>query len=288
MKMKNSMLLASMAALVVLSSCRKEQSDVKKPDPAEKSSILSSQNDLPETSAPIFKAVESSVVNNVAGYYVGLPSRYDSTTKNYPLLVFIHGIGELSTANKNMNVVTTVGATRLLSQQNFPASFTVNGKSFSFIVVSPQFKEWPKSSDVNALVDYMVEKYRVDASRIYVAGLSMGGGATWDFAGDFSSRVAAIVPISGASYAEEKRCANIASGKVAVWAFHNSSDRVVAPSVSKQFVEKINSNHAQPAALLTMFESNDHDAWTKATDPSYKENGMNIYEWMLQYSKSSK
>ena len=283
------MLLASLAALVVLSSCRKEQSDVKKPsDPADQTSIQSLQNDLPETSAPVFKAIESSVSNNVAGYYVGLPSRYDSTSKNYPLLVFIHGIGELSTANKNMNVVTTVGPTRLLSQQNFPASFSVNGRSFSFIVVSPQFKEWPKSSDVNDLVDYMVEKYRVDASRIYVAGHSMGGGTTWDFAGDYNSKVAAIVPISGASFAEEKRCANIANGKVAVWAFHNSGDRVVAPSISKQFVEKINSNHAQPAALLTIFESIDHDAWTKATDPNYKENGMNIYEWMLQYSKSSK
>jgi predicted peptidase len=134
----------------------------------------------------------------------------------------------------------------------------------------------------------MVEKYRVDASRIYVAGISMGGGATWDFAGDFSSKVAAVVPISGASFAEEKRCANIAKNKVGVWAFHNSGDKVVASTVSKQFVEKINGNHAEPAAKLTVFESADHDAWTKATDPNYKENGMNIYEWMLQFSKSSK
>jgi len=281
------MWLASLAALAVLGSCRKEVSDVKKGDLGDKSGILSSQNDLPETAAPNFRAVESPVGGNVAGYYVGLPARYDSTTKNYPLLIFIHGIGELTTANKNLSAVTTLGPTRLLSQQNFPASFTVNGKSFSFIVVSPQFKEWPKASDVNDLVEAMVEKYRVDASRIYVAGFSMGGGVTWDFAGDFSSKVAAIVPISGASYAGEKRCANIAKEKVAVWAFHNSGDKVVAPAVSKQFVEKINSNHAEPAAMLTIFDNTDHDAWTKATDPNYKENGMNIYEWMLQYKKSA-
>jgi predicted peptidase len=145
-----------------------------------------------------------------------------------------------------------------------------------------------KAGDVNTLVEYMVEKYRVDASRIYVVGLSMGGGVTWDFAGDFSSKVAAIVPISGASFAADKRCENIASNKIAVWAFHNSGDKIVAPNVSKQFIEKINSKHAEPAAKLTIFESVEHDAWTKATDPNYKENGMNIYEWMLQYSKSSK
>jgi len=287
MKMKKNMLVALVAALAVLSSCRKEVSNVKK-STADQSSIIKSQNDLPEISAPNFKAVESPVGGNVAGYYVGLPSRYDSTSKNYPLLVFLHGINELTTAGKSLGSISNLGTTRFLNNKTFPASFSVNGKSYSFIVVSPQFKEWPKAADVNTLVDYMVEKYRVDASRIYVAGISMGGGAAWDFAGDFGSKVAAIVPISGASFAEEKRCANIASNKVAVWAFHNSGDKIVAPTVSKQFIEKINSNHAEPAAKLTVFESVDHDAWTKATDPNYKENGMNIYEWMLQYSKSSK
>ena len=285
--MKKSILLASVAALAVLSSCRKEVSGLKKPS-AEDQSIQKVQNDLPETSAANFKAIESPVGDNIAGYYVGLPSRYDSTSKNYPLLIFIHGIGELTTAGKSLNAISNLGTTRFLNQHTFPASFTVNGKSYSFIVASPQFKEWPKAADVNTLVEFMVEKYRVDASRIYVAGISMGGGTTWDFAGDYSSKVAAIVPISGASFAEEKRCANIASNKVAVWAFHNSGDKVVSPNVSKQFVEKINGNHADPAAKLTTFESVDHDAWTKATDPNYKENGMNIYEWMLQYSKSSK
>ena len=288
MKIK-SMLLASVAALVVLSSCRKEEvSNIKKPGTEDQAGLQKLQNDLPETSPANFRAVESPIGNNVAGYYMGLPSRYDSTSKNYPLLVFLHGIGELTTAGKSLNAIANLGTTRFLNQQTFPASFNVNGKSHSFIVVSPQFKEWPSTTDVNTIIDFMVGKYRVDASRIYLVGLSMGGGVIWDFAGDYSSKVAAIVPISGASFAAEKRCANIASNKVAVWAFHNSGDKVVASTVSKQFVEKINGNHAEPAAKLSIFESVEHDAWTKATDPNYKENGVNIYEWMLQYSKSSK
>jgi len=36
---------------------------------------------------------------------------------------------------------------------------------------------------------------------------------------------------------------------------------------------------------LLPFGDNGHDAWTKATDPDYRENGMNIYEWMLQYHR---
>jgi len=286
MKINKSILLASVAAVAVLSACRKEVSNVTSQSAVAKSNS-SLFNNVTETTSPTFKAVQTSVGNNIAAYYVGLPALYDSTTKNYPLLVFLHGIGELAKDSKGVSAVANVGVSKLLNQHNFPASFTVKGQAFSFIVVSPQFKEWPKTSDVNALVDYMAEKYRIDASRIYVVGESMGGGTTWDFAGDYSSKVAAIVPISGASFAADARCQNIANGHVAVWAFHNSGDKVVSVNISKQFVDKINADHADPAAKLTVFTSNDHDAYTKATDPSYKENGMNIYEWMLQYSKSA-
>jgi hypothetical protein len=50
-------------------------------------------------------------------------------------------------------------------------------------------------------------------------------------------------------------------------------------------VQYINENNPYIRAKLTMFNANVHDSWTKATDPSYKENGMNIYEWMLCYKK---
>src|SRR4030095_4349125 len=123
MKMNKSMLLASVAAVAILSSCRKEVSNVKKPSAADQG-IMKSHNDLPETSAANFKAIESPVGGNVAGYYVGLPSRYDSTSKNYPLLIFIHGIGELTTAGKTLSAVSNLGTTRFLNQHTFPASFS--------------------------------------------------------------------------------------------------------------------------------------------------------------------
>jgi hypothetical protein len=36
---------------------------------------------------------------------------------------------------------------------------------------------------------------------------------------------------------------------------------------------------------MTIWPTGKHDAWTKASDPNYKENNMNMYEWMLQYHK---
>jgi hypothetical protein len=38
---------------------------------------------------------------------------------------------------------------------------------------------------------------------------------------------------------------------------------------------------------MTLWPTGGHDAWTKATDPTYKENGLNMYEWLLQFSKKT-
>ncbi|MGZ5285646.1 MAG: PKD domain-containing protein, partial [Flavisolibacter sp.] len=38
-------------------------------------------------------------------------------------------------------------------------------------------------------------------------------------------------------------------------------------------------------AKKTIFVSTSHDAWSITYDPNYRENGMNVYEWMLQYER---
>lgn len=284
--MKKSMLAAGVAT-VLLASCRKDvQHRPNEGNLAETSISAAYQNNLPETKAPVVQVVSNKVGNNVSGYIAGLPARYDSTTKNYPLLVFIHGMGQLG--NAKLSSIQGLGVTKLLHEQKFPASFTVKGQTHSFIVVSPQFSQPPTADDVSSLIDYLVQAYRVDADRIYVAGLNMGGAAAWDIAGTHSDKIAAIVPIAAASWADEKRCSNIASKGVGVWAFHNNDDKLVPSAISKQIVDKVNSFGPTAAAKLTLLPGAGHDAWTKATDPGYKENGMNIYEWMLQFSKSAR
>jgi len=289
MKMKKSMLAATVALAVVATSCRKNH-DVQAHDPAPAEAAVSATalNNVPETAAPVLKTVTNDISNNVSGLITGLPARYDSTTKNYPLLVFVHGMGQLSGSMAKLNSVMQLGTVKDIQQGQFPASFTVNGNTYSFIVAAPQFNKWATAGDLNGFIDYMIQNYRIDASRIYVAGMNMGGALAWEFAGAYPGKVAAIVPIAGPSNADEKRSSAIASNGIGVWAFHNTGDKVVPSDISKQIVEKVNSFHPAIAAKLTLFNSADHDAWTKATDPNYKENGVNIYEWMLQFSKSAK
>jgi predicted peptidase len=289
MKMKKSMLAAVVALAAVAVSCRKDHLAKQAENSfADAAVSAAAQDNLPETSPAVMKVMTNSVGNNVSGYIAGLPARYDSTSKNYPLLVFVHGMGQLSSGTAKLSSITEIGVTKLVQQQQLPASFTVNGKAHSLIVAAPQFTNWATAADLNSFIDFMVETYRVDASRIYIAGFNMGGAVALEFAGAYPDKVAAIVPIAGPSWADEKRSSTIASNGIGLWAFHNTEDKVVMADVSKKIVEKVNSFNPKSAAKLTLFTSGDHDAWTKATDPSYKENGMNIYEWMLQFSKSAK
>lgn len=244
-------------------------------------------NNIVETQPAVQKGITVDVNGNIGGYMEALPALYDSTTKTYPLIVFIHGIGELGNGSSNLAAAANNGVPALIKNKKFPASFTVNGKSYSFIVISPQFKAWPSPADVNTMVNYAISKYRIDTTRIYVSGLSMGGGVTWDFGAAYASRLAAIVPICGASSESDTKAKQIVNAHLPVWAFHNEDDPTVSVNNSKGWINKLNSLSANPAPKLTLWEKGGHDAWTKATNPDTKENNMNMYEWMLQYTRAA-
>lgn len=245
----------------------------------------SATNQIPETQPPVQKPVSVDVNANIGGYMEALPSRYDSTKARYPLLLFLHGVGELGNGTTDLQKAARNGTPGMIKNQKFPPVFTVNNKQYSFIIISPQFKKWPNAADVNDMLNYAITHYRVDTSRLYVSGLSMGGGATWEFAAVYAKRVAAIVPICGASGPTDAKAEVIARSGVAVWAFHNKDDSVVTYLNSTGYISKINGFSPNPAPRLTVWETGGHNAWRKATDTAYKEDNMNMYEWMLQFAR---
>ncbi|MFT3933731.1 MAG: PHB depolymerase family esterase [Chitinophagaceae bacterium] len=266
-------------AATIFSSCKKDNS----------LSAAQVADNLPETAPAVQTAVTANITSRIGGFYKALPARYDSTTKKYPLLIFLHGVGELGNGTSDLPRLLNNAVPRLLNQKTFPAQFTVNGANYSFIVINPQFKEWPQATDVNAMIDYAVANYRVDQSRIYVAGLSMGGGNTWDYAVAYANRIAAIVPICGASWPSKDQLGNIAKANLPVWAFHNNDDGTVGVNTTISNVDNINSFNPAIPAKKTIWPYGGHDAWTKATNPATKEcDGKNMYEWMLQYKRDLK
>ena len=233
-------------------------------------------------------------VTNSGGYYEYVPPSYANSKESFPLLIFLHGIGELGNGTTQLKAVLKHGPPKLITNGTFPASFKVKGKTFSFIVVAPQFKRIPSPVDVLSLLNYIKRKYRIDEKRIYVTGLSMGGGVTEDFASandSYAKIPAAVVAISGNMNPKQlPRAPNtIAKNDVPMWFIHNSDDPMVPSQYSRDWVSMIEAYRpaAKPEPKLTIFNAKGHDAWSKTYDPSYKENGMNVYEWMLQYEKGT-
>src|SRR4028118_1267130 len=131
------------------------------------------------------------------------------------------------------------GTPRLIKNGQFPESFTVAGKTYRFLVISPQIKngfdDATRSSNVapstvDAIIEYAKRTYRVDQNRIYICGLSMGGGIAWDYVGSSvaaANKVAAIGVAAGASDIDTTESNNIALSNLAVLATHNIVDNLI-------------------------------------------------------------
>jgi predicted peptidase len=266
-------------SIVILNGCKKE---------ATLTSAANITNNLAETKPAIQTAVNADITENLGGFYKAVPASYEANTKKYPLLVFLHGAGEVGNGGSDLSKLLANGIPKLLNEKIFPAQFTVNGTDFSLIVISPQFKQWPQPADINAMIDYAVKNLRVDITRIYIAGASMGGGAAWDYAMAYPNRIAAAVSISGASWPSAESCGSIAKANLPVWAFHNNDDAIIAAVTTNSIINNINAFKTTVAAKKTIWPTGGHDAWSKATNPATKEcEGKNMYEWMLQYSRQT-
>lgn len=200
-----------------------------------------------------------------ANYLLYLPKDYDESQKNFPLVLFLHGIGERGT---DIEKVKTHGLPKLINQ----------GKDFPFIVVSPQCPDdifWNVDILI-ALLDEVVAKYRVDTNRIYVTGLSMGGHGTWELALRQPNRFAAIAPVCG--WADTSKASSIAN--LPIWVFHGAKDVVVPIGASEQMVEKLKSCGSN--VKFTVYPEANHDSWTETY------NNEELYKWLLEQSLDKK
>ena len=191
-------------------------------------------------------------------YLIYLPDGYDSGSEPWPLVLFLHGAGE---RGRDLELVTKHGPPKLVAA----------GKAFPFILISPQCPDrvfW-SSAVLDALLEDIQDRYRVDASRIYVTGLSMGGGGTWDMAITYPQRFAAIAPICGWGDTLAVR----ALTKLPIWVFHGRKDPVVPVARSEELVRVLEANGGN--VKFTVYPEAGHDSWTETYD------NPELYRWML-------
>lgn len=231
----------------------------------------------------IFRTTPTSVI----GYLESLPQGYDSNSDKYPVVIFLHGLGERGANSTDIEILA--GSISLV-ERNGPPKLVKNGEQFPFILISPQLKsnygDWP-SWYVNEVIDYCKTYLRIDERRIYLTGLSLGGGGTWWTAQDFPKQFAAIAPVCGSRNTLSKACL-LAAENLPVWAFHGDADSTVPYMRSVNMVNAINActPAPNPLAKITIYPGVGHNSWDRAYTNDHSVQNPNVYEWMLSYTNT--
>jgi dienelactone hydrolase len=150
------------------------------------------------------------------------PPGYDTEGDDvfHPVVIFLHGQGELSPAASGAEVVIEEtganGPLRLIRTGD--ERFAEAG----VIVLAPlgQTEDgWWNDGKLRSFLAYAMARYRVDWRRVYVTGISMGGGGTFMVGNVHGARAAAYVPICPAGEANGTSYVD-----VPVWGFHSVDD----------------------------------------------------------------
>lgn len=228
--------------------------------------------------------------NVVIGFYEYKPADYNANPNTkYPLIVFMHGIGERGNGTTELSKVAGNAIPRYI-RDGETMTYTWNGKTETFLVLSPQlsnsYGSW-QPFYVEEMIKYAKQNLRIDTNRIIVTGLSLGGGGVWKYAAGSSSnakKLAAIAPVCGTC--ENVSWANIAGANLPTWGFHAEDDGTVPSSCTKGAVTAINNGNGAVKAYSTIWPTGQHWIWDRAYDRGYGFQNPNVWEWMLAQNKS--
>ena len=139
------------------------------------------------------------------------------------------------------------------------------------IVVAPQLpvgELWPVDA-LLVLLDRVERELRVDTTRVYLTGLSMGAFGAWDLAMAAPSRFAALAVVSGGGNPVE-----ICRLKdTPVWIAHGAKDDIIPVAWGEGMAYRLRRCGGQPK--LSIDPDAGHDAWTKFyADPA-------LWDWLL-------
>jgi len=220
------------------------------------------------------------------------PKDYEDSEKadrSYPLIIALDGVGEQGT---DINLLLNTGtiASHIADGWNARAINPVDGKSYKFIVFTPQcpvVNGWGWSAkQVKTMLSILKASYRIDTSRIYITGYSAGGWGLWSCITDDDSlckQFAAIGPVSAASADHPDKLTNVGKYGIACWNICGTSDAFYTNAV--KYTNIINSANPPIPAILTGIKNVDHSAWIQAYDTSWRVDNKNFFEWLLQYHK---
>ncbi len=221
-------------------------------------------------------------------YRLLLPKNYDAT-KKYPLVLFLHGSGERGNNNEAQLVH---GSGLFLDEtvmEKYPSIVVfpqcAANSSWAKIDVKgdiPNRREFIYYEDAEPTKDMLLlegllkelkKTYKLDKSKIYVGGLSMGGMGTFELVRRNPKMFAAAFPICGG--ANPKIASKLK--RLDWWVFHGEADTVVPEKYSAGMVQAMKSLEVD--VKYSVYPGVGHNSWDNAfAEPE-------LLSWLFSKSK---
>lgn len=185
---------------------------------------------------------------------------FSEPEKKYPLIIFFHGLGEAGTDNNNQ--------------------LKHGGQRHRDAVLSgefPGFLFYPQSSTIDQardIVEKLITTLPIDYNRIYVHGLSNGGGDTWKFLLAYPGLVAAAFPMSAAS--DDAKTPNLLYTPLRQ--AQGALDTNPTPGWAQTEVDWFNANGGHLEYFL--LPGVGHGTW------NYMYNRSDFFSWFLEQKKN--
>ena len=206
-------------------------------------------------------------------YRLLLPEKYD-TTKEYPVVLFLHGAGERGMDNEKQLVH---GGDLFLKDEvrkNFPAIIVFpqcpENSFWSNVIIAPDSTTkmklnflaggppTPAMALLQKFLKYILANYRVNKDQLYVGGLSMGGMGTFELVRRQPDLFAAAFSICGGANPATAR--EIKNTKW--WIFHGAKDDIVNPQYSVKMVNALKSENVY--VKFNLYPEANHNSWDAA------------------------
>jgi predicted peptidase len=233
-------------------------------------------------------------------YYLNIPNGY-VPTKKYPLVLLLPGSGERAipggTPEQDRNILfiqpyvqvwgPTYNATDSPHiQQHWPCFVVipqlppmqqfvdVPAQTGSY-TMAPQPNPWLLTT--KEIVDSLQQQYvGIDASRLYITGISLGAYGVWEAIERWPDYFAAAAPIAGAG---DPSKASVLKN-MPVWAFHGSADLNVPVSGSRDMIAAIKASGGHP--LYTEFPNAPHAVWNMVYSTTGNSNRVvGFFPWLF-------
>jgi acetyl esterase/lipase len=208
-------------------------------------------------------------------YRLFVPANYAPGTR-YPLVLFLHGAGERGTDNR-AQITGQSGVLAFLFNEN-------QAKQPCFLAAPqcPTSGNWSDSTrhaQLPALIAALKSEFNIDADRVYITGLSLGGAGTWDMLALNGNLFAAGIPLSGYPGSLTVAATAAAACGIPIWNFHAADDTTVSIANSRNLIGGIRNLGGMP--IYTEFATGGHVIWSAAYATPL------LYDWLIAQKRGS-